>query len=126
MKNSIRKKMILIIVISLLVRFLLFNYVSADYRVWISDWINFIKDNGGFNSLKYSFTNYNLPYVIILVILTYITIKTLYLVKLVSVIFDVLLSILGYKFVMDFYKEDNVNKKQSLAFNCFTIILSSL
>ena len=117
MKNKL--KIIIMIIIGILVRLTLFNWVSADYKVFIEKWLEFIDTYEGVYSLKYVFTNYNLPYVIILVIISYIPIKSLYLVKTVSVIFDILLSILGYKFTLNFTKD----KKK--AFTCFMVILFS-
>lgn len=117
MNIKLKYKMLIMIIIGLLIRFILFDWVSADYKVFIEKWLEFINSHDGFNSLKYVFTNYNLPYVIILVIINYIPINSLYLVKFVSVIFDILLAFLGYKFVI------NLNGDKNKAFTCFSLIL---
>ncbi|HEY3709864.1 MAG TPA: glycosyltransferase 87 family protein, partial [Amycolatopsis sp.] len=83
----------------LAVRTAFFSYTSGDYRAFVSQWYEFIKQNGGFSALKYNFANYNTPYLYLLAILTHIPVPTLYGVKAISVVFDLVLAFFTYRIV---------------------------
>ena len=83
----------------LAVRTAFFSYTSGDYRAFVSQWYEFIKQNGGFSALKYNFANYNTPYLYLLAILTHIPVPTLYGVKAISVLFDLVLAFFTYRIV---------------------------
>jgi Gpi18-like mannosyltransferase len=76
-----------------------FSYTSGDYRAFVSQWYEFIKQNGGFSALKYNFANYNTPYLYLLAILTHIPVPTLYGVKAISIVFDLVLAFFTYRIV---------------------------
>ena len=73
---------------SLIIRILLLNKVSEDYTFFISRWFDILKENGGLKALSIDIGDYNAPYITILALLTYIPLKSLISVKLVSIIFD--------------------------------------
>ncbi|SEP39520.1 glycosyltransferase 87 family protein [Amycolatopsis saalfeldensis] len=83
----------------LAVRTAFFSYTSGDYRAFVSQWYEFIKQNGGFSALKYTFANYNTPYLYLLAILTHIPVPALYGVKAISVLFDLVLAFFTYRIV---------------------------
>lgn len=97
-------------ILMLLIRILFFDYSSGDYEIFLKPWVLYMRDNGGIFSLSESFTNYNLPYLTILALISYIPIEPLYLIKIVSILFDWLIALLGFKMVYQFSKEDKFNK----------------
>ena len=36
-------------------------YVSSDYELFLSHWVDFYRQNGGFKALHYPLGNYNVP-----------------------------------------------------------------
>lgn len=81
---------IMVIIISGVLRLHLFKFESGDFSSFLEKWFNILKENGGIFALKINFGDYNLPYVQILALLTYLPISPLYSIKMVSVIFDYL------------------------------------
>ena len=67
-------------------------YETLDYRDFLSKWVAFYRDNLGFRSLSYPLGNYNIPYLYFLCFFSYLPIRDLYLIKLLSIFFDVLLA----------------------------------
>lgn len=72
-------------------------HVTGDYRDFLSVWIQFFRDNGGVFALKYSIGNYNVPYLYFLALFSYSSVNGLYLIKLLSIFFDVVLAWAGMK-----------------------------
>lgn len=85
--------------LALAVRLVLVDFQSMDYRAFVAQWYDFIKANGGFSALRYEFANYNVPYLYLLAILTYLPVPTLIGVKVISILFDLLLAFYTYKLV---------------------------
>ena len=78
--------------LALVIRASLLDYQSDDYLTFLAPWTQFFRDNGGFAALRYSLGNYNPPYMYFLALFSYSDISELYLIKLLSVMFDVLLA----------------------------------
>ena len=78
--------------LALVIRASLLDYQSDDYLTFLAPWTQFFRDNGGFAALRYSLGNYNPPYMYFLALFSYFDISELYLIKLLSVLFDVLLA----------------------------------
>lgn len=74
------------------VRGLCFNHVTADYETFLSVWVEYFRNNGGFAALAEPIGNYNVPYMYFLAAFSYIGIDDLYLIKLLSVFFDIVLA----------------------------------
>lgn len=96
-------------IICIIIRLLFFTYISVDYDVFLKNWMKYLIDNGGLLALKSSFANYNLPYLTIMALLSYIPIDALYTIKVVSVIFDFLIAFLAYKMVIKFHPSEQKN-----------------
>ena len=90
---------ICITLLALLLRYCLFNHQTGDYNLYLANWFATLKENGGFAALSESIGNYNIPYMVIMAFLTYIPIDSLFTIKIVSVVFDILLAIIGSKIV---------------------------
>ena len=67
-------------------------YETLDYQDFLSKWVAFYRDNLGFRSLSYPLGNYNIPYLYFLCFFSYLPIRDLFLIKLLSIFFDVVLA----------------------------------
>ncbi len=74
------------------IRGLCLNHVTADYQTFLSVWVDYFRYNGGFAALAEPIGNYNVPYMYFLAAFSYSGIDDLYLIKLLSIFFDVLLA----------------------------------
>jgi Gpi18-like mannosyltransferase len=88
-----------VVVAALCVRALFFKYQTGDYTAYFQTWYDFIKQHGGFDALRYSFANYNEPYLYLLAFLTYLPIGALTGIKIISVAFDLVLGYFSYRIV---------------------------
>ena len=68
------------------------DYETLDYQNFLRVWVDFFRQNGGFAALRYPIGNYNIPYLYFLALFSYLPVKDLYLIKLLSIFFDVLLA----------------------------------
>lgn len=75
-----------------LIRWAVLDYETLDYQNFLTHWVSFFRDNGGFKGLKYPVGNYNIPYLYFLAFFSYLDIRDLYLIKLLSIGFDILLA----------------------------------
>ena len=75
-----------------LVRAAFLRYETLDYLDFLSRWVQHFRDNGGFAALKENVGNYNIPYLFFLACISYLPFDDLLLIKLLSVIFDVILA----------------------------------
>lgn len=73
-------------------RLLALPYETLDYQNFLSPWVDFYRNNGGFLALGHPVGNYNVPYLYFLALFSYSSIRDLYLIKLLSILFDVLLA----------------------------------
>lgn len=77
---------------ALIIRAFYFDVESDDYTTFLAPWTQFFRDNGGFAALAFFPGNYNPPYMYFLAAFSYLDISELYLIKALSVLFDVLLA----------------------------------
>ncbi|MBQ1351218.1 MAG: conjugal transfer protein TraL [Oscillospiraceae bacterium] len=76
--------------LALLVRIYCLDHVSDDYSMFLSKWVGFFRSSGGFSALSESIGDYNVPYLYFLAAISYIQLPDLYLIKFLSVLFEVL------------------------------------
>lgn len=99
---------------ALMFRLYWFDYKTLDYIDFLHPWINFFRENGGFAALQYSVGNYNVPYLYFLALFSYFNENDwLYLIKLLSVSFEVVLAYASMKLVALFC---NSNTRKLIAF----------
>ena len=84
----------------LLLRLLCFDKQTGDYVSFLKPWTQYFRDSGGFAGLGESMGNYNIPYLSFLALFSYIPLSELYLIKLLSVGFDLLLAVSTAKIVL--------------------------
>lgn len=80
-------------VFAFMVRWKLMPIESADFWGFLEDWMNQIREGGGFRSLGRQISNYTSPYMYLMCIVSYLTENNLYGLKLLSVLFDYLAAI---------------------------------
>lgn len=68
------------------------DYETLDYQNFLRPWVAFYRNNLGFRSLAYPLGNYNIPYLYFLCFFSYLPVRDLYLIKLLSIFFDVVLA----------------------------------
>lgn len=78
--------------LALFFRAFLFPHATLDYQDFLSQWVEHFRQNGGFAALKDPVGNYNVPYLYLLALFSYLPIPDLPLIKLFSILFDVLLA----------------------------------
>ncbi|MDR2606076.1 MAG: hypothetical protein LBC38_02190 [Oscillospiraceae bacterium] len=81
----------------LLARISLFDFITNDYSLFLHPWYETLKASDGLAGLSQNIGNYNIPYLTWLAIFTYIPVHDLYLIKMLSVIFDVILAYFLFK-----------------------------
>ncbi len=113
-------KVIFFIALSLLLRLSLFNTESGDYRGFLSLWYDYIVNNGFFLSLKDRFHNYQMPYLYLLTLASFLPVKKIYAIKLVSVIFDYIAAYFVYKTVRVRYGKQSYIPVTAMIFFLFT------
>ncbi len=83
---------ILLLALALGLRARVFDYETLDYVNFLSRWVDFFRQYGGFRALRYSIGNYNIPYLYFLALFSVLPIDDLYLIKLLSTLSDILLA----------------------------------
>jgi Gpi18-like mannosyltransferase len=86
----------LLFLLAIGLRISLYHIETSDYTVFLSQWYDFIQTHGGFAALKYNFSNYNVLYLYLLTVTTYLPIPKLVAIKTLSVVFDGILGIFAY------------------------------
>lgn len=96
-----------IFVLGLFIRFSLRRFVSGDMDGSLTEWMTIISENGGFKALSLNFGNYNCPYLYILCLISYLdtNFSFMYYIKLVSVLFDYLASIVVFLIIYELTKD---------------------
>ncbi|MCL2810750.1 MAG: hypothetical protein FWD25_02550 [Clostridia bacterium] len=82
-----------LMMVAVMIRVALFNHITADYVSHLRLWIDIFREHG-VRSLAMTVGDYNLPYQYILLIIAELPLNPLYMIKVVSIIFDFALAIL--------------------------------
>ena len=82
----------LLLVLVFLLRYLCLPHETLDYQNFLAGWVDFFRQNGGFRALNESVGNYNVPYLYFLALFSYSSLDDLYLIKLLSILFDVIMA----------------------------------
>ena len=89
----------LLIALALFIRLTYFDRENTDYQWFLKVWVDFYRTHGGFSGLRESIGNYNIPYLYFLALFSYSSIRDLYLIKLLSVLFDIVLAWSGLRII---------------------------
>ena len=85
----------LLIGFALFIRACFFDQENTDYQWFLKVWVDHYRTHGGFAGLAQSIGNYNIPYLYFLALFSYSSIRDLYLIKLLSIFFDIVLAFSG-------------------------------
>ncbi len=86
---------LLLIGLALVIRFSFFDQENTDYQWFLKVWVDHYRTHGGFAGLGQAIGNYNIPYLYFLALFSYSLIPDLYLIKLLSILFDIILAYSG-------------------------------
>ena len=75
-----------------LIRAYCLDFASGDYNSFLAHWAEFFRQNGGFAALSQDIGDYNVTYLYFVAAISYLGVPDLYLYKLFSILFDVLLA----------------------------------
>ena len=103
-------------------RFLCLSHETLDYQNFLTRWVDFFRQYGGFAALKHRVGNYNLPYLYFLAAFSYTDYSDLHLIKFLSIAFDVLLAWGGLRLVSLFTDKNALR----LAAFCGTLLLPTV
>lgn len=106
-------------VLAVLVRLYGYYFISVDMRDYLIKWFWNIVATGRIKSLKHNIGNYNLLYLTILSLLSYIKAEPVFIIKTLSVVFDFLLAVAAAMLVYDHSKGDRFRKSVL----CYSIVL---
>lgn len=84
--------MLLPIGAAMLLRALCLDYASLDYQDFLHQWYVYFRENGGFEAIAGSVGDYNVPYLYFMAAISYLNVSDLYLIKLFSILWDVVLA----------------------------------
>ena len=77
---------------AMLIRALCLDYASGDYNSFLGHWYEYFKINGGIEAIAGSVGDYNVPYLYFIAFISYFDVPDLYLYKLFSILWDVVLA----------------------------------
>lgn len=83
---------VILVILAFGARFAVLDYQTLDYQDFLSRWVDYFRRSGGFRALREQVGNYNIPYLYFLALFSYSSISDLYLIKLLSIFFDIILA----------------------------------
>lgn len=111
-----------LLALAFLLRFLCLDHETLDYQNFLTRWVDFFRQYGGFAALRHPVGNYNLPYLYFLAAFSYTDYPDLYLIKFLSIAFDVLMAWGGMRLVSLFCGKAALR----LAAFCGTLLLPTV
>jgi len=92
---------------ALAIRIALIDHRTSDYTNFLAKWVEHFRVSGGFKGIADVVGNYNVPYLYFLAAFSYIPVDDLYLIKFLSITFDVILAWSVSRLVLMFTKSKN-------------------
>lgn len=87
------------VVLALVVRLRVFDFESWDYTVFLGPWYAYLLEHGRFAAFKDEFYDYTPPYLYLISLSTFLGLKPIYAIKLVSMVFEALLAFMAFRVV---------------------------
>ena len=97
---------ILALGVAVFLRVLSLDHATGDYNTFLAPWTEIFRQYGGFSALKWEIGNYNVPYLYFLAAISYLPVPDLYLIKLFSIFFDLLLAYAGLRLAWKVFGRD--------------------
>jgi len=82
-----------ILLLAIYLRAACLNHVTGDYANFLTVWVSNLRENGGFAALGELQSDYNVPYLYLLALISYIPLDDLLLIKFVSITADLLMAL---------------------------------
>lgn len=123
--NTLILAFVVVTCVSAIVRINGIEFESLDMTKCLYRWFDVLKANGGLNALALNIGDYNMPYMTIMALLTYLPISPLVSIKAVSIIFDFLLAISCVSLLKELLK-DKYNEKLGLLVYSIIILLPTV
>ena len=101
---------------AMLIRALCLDHVSEDYIKFLSQWYIYFRENGGFGAIAGSVGDYNAPYLYFMAAISYLNVPDLYLIKLFSILWDVILAWGCFRLVRSLMRERQGSAAPLIAF----------
>lgn len=97
----------------------LLDRVTGDYSTFLATWVDYYRQNGGFRAFGTlpPWCNYHVPYLYFLALFSYLPVYDLYLIKLLSVFFDLVLAWTAMKLV------GRITGREPPRLGCFFVVL---
>ena len=110
---------VLLLFIALDIRWHILCRLSFDYNYFLSEWVAHYRDNGGFAAFStvYETCNYHVLYLYFLTGMSYLPVNDLYLIKLFSIVFDLVLAYAAARLL------GCLGVKQRTRMRCFFLVL---
>ena len=108
--------------VAMLLRALSLDYAGSDYRNFLTGWYAYFRDNGGFAAVAHAVGDYNVPYLYFMAFISYLSVPDLYLIKLFSIIFDVILAWGCYRLVRSLVRERQGGAAPLIAFTAALLL----
>ena len=103
----------IVLILSILCRLLFINRISIDMDNFFLKWVDFIRQNGYFHSLGRHFSDYNPPYLYLLILATLTPFRSHVAIKLISFIFELFSAVIVFFIIK---KYTNIQLKANLGF----------
>lgn len=110
------------VLLGMLLRIRCLDYSSGDYEDFLSRWLQYFRDNGGFKAIQSYSGDYNAPYLYVLAIISMLSQPELYLIKLFSILADVVLAWGGFRVVKAVRNEGPEDPMPAIAFSILMIL----
>lgn len=101
---------------AMLFRALSLDYAGTDYKNFLTHWYAYFQEHGGFQAVSHAVGDYNVPYLYFMAFISYLSAPDLYLIKLFSIIFDVVLAWGCYRLVRSLTRERQGSAAPLIAF----------
>lgn len=99
---------------------------SGDYNSFLQHWAEFFRENGGIRAIGEPIGDYNLPYLYLLALISYLPFSDLHMIKLISVVCDVLLAFYAMRLTTVVAKNEKAPLVSFLVVLCLpTVFLNS-
>jgi Gpi18-like mannosyltransferase len=102
---------------TLMMRYCFRDNETWDYFASWKPWVEKMREMGGFKGLSGDFYNYTPAYITLILLLSYLPINLLYSIKMVSVIFDIIMSVMSGIIIYD------ITKNRTKAIGIYSIMM---
>ncbi len=107
---------------AMVLRALCLDHATKDYEDFLSQWYVYFKLNGGFKAVAGSVGDYNVPYLYFMAAISYLNVSDLYLIKLFSILWDIVLAWGCLRLVRSLVRERQGSSAPLIAFGAALLL----